>query len=172
MSSATDVSVNQTRSVMLMIMNEYQDFIIFATNFIENFDMAFMRRISMHVKFELPDVECRKKLWRMYISPSMPNNVDIDEVAEKYDGITGSDISNAILNAAFKAARKKENMVPKEYIAEAVEDIVNSKDANNNLNVTTRPVTEKYARKQLGDETVEQVKHSTDHMNEEDDNRE
>lgn len=107
MSSATDVSVNQTRSVMLMIMNEYQDFIIFATNFIENFDMAFMRRISMHVKFELPDVECRKKLWRMYISPSMPNNVDIDEVAEKYDGITGSDISNAILNAAFKAARKK-----------------------------------------------------------------
>lgn len=60
MSSATDVSVNQTRSVMLMIMNEYQDFIIFATNFIENFDMAFMRRISMHVKFELPDVECRK----------------------------------------------------------------------------------------------------------------
>lgn len=66
---------------------------------------------------------------------------------------------------------EKENMVPKEYIAEAVEDIVNSKDANNNLNVTTRPVTEKYARKQLGDATVEQVKHSTDHMNEEDDNR-
>ena len=46
MSNATDVSVNQTRSVMLMLMNEFQDFIIFATNFIENFDPAFMRRIS------------------------------------------------------------------------------------------------------------------------------
>ena len=47
MSSATDVSVNQTRSVMLMLMNEYQDFIIFATNFISNFDPAFMRRIAV-----------------------------------------------------------------------------------------------------------------------------
>lgn len=34
MSNATDVSVNQTRSVMLMLLNDYQDFIIFATNFI------------------------------------------------------------------------------------------------------------------------------------------
>ena len=51
MTQAVDVSVNQTRSVMLMLMNEFQDFIIFATNFIENFDPAFMRRISVHVKF-------------------------------------------------------------------------------------------------------------------------
>lgn len=62
MSSATDVSVNQTRSVMLMLMNEYQDFIIFATNFISNFDPAFMRRIAVHVKFELPDLKCRTLL--------------------------------------------------------------------------------------------------------------
>ena len=34
MLNATDVSVNQTRSVMLMILNDYQDIIIFATNFI------------------------------------------------------------------------------------------------------------------------------------------
>ena len=75
MTGATDVSVNQTRSVMLMIMNDYQDFIIFATNFIENFDPAFMRRISMHVKFELPDFECRQKLWKLYIPDTMPNNI-------------------------------------------------------------------------------------------------
>lgn len=42
MTQAVDVSVNQTRSVMLMLMNEFQDFIIFATKFIENFDSAFM----------------------------------------------------------------------------------------------------------------------------------
>lgn len=35
MTSSTDVSVNQTRSVMLMLLNDYQDFVIFATNFIE-----------------------------------------------------------------------------------------------------------------------------------------
>ena len=118
MTSATDVSVNQTRSVMLMIMNDYQDFVIFATNFISNFDPAFMRRISTHIEFKLPDLECRKKLWRHYILPSLPNNVDIDELAEKYDGISGSDIANAVLMAAFKSARLRARIVFKEYIFE------------------------------------------------------
>ena len=154
MTQAVDVSVNQTSSVMLMLMNEYQDFIIFATNFISNFDPAFMRRISVHVKFELPDVECRKKLWQMYIPEEFLaqfKNLDIDELAEKFDGISGSDISNAVLNAAFKAARLipdgnvqnvmlkakykasyiGSNKLDKKILFDAVENILESKRANN-----------------------------------------
>ena len=130
MTQAVDVSVNQTRSVMLMLMNEFQDFIIFATNFIENFDPAFMRRISIHVKFTLPDEACRKKLWRMYTPPEVPNNIDFDELAKKFDGISGSDISNAMLNAAFKAARLKVDELDKNLVFEAVENILASKRAN------------------------------------------
>lgn len=150
MSNATDVSVNQTRSVMLMLMNEYQDFIIFATNFIENFDPAFMRRISVHVKFELPDLECRKQLWNMYISKQLPNDLDIADIAEKFNGISGSDISNAVLNAALKAARRKDEIVKKDFFYEAVEDIVRSKEANRRDNVTVekRVVSEEYVKKQ------------------------
>lgn len=132
MSSATDVSVNQTRSVMLMIMNDYQDFIIFATNFIENFDPAFMRRISMHVRFDLPDYKCRKQLWKLYIPDKMPNDIDIDELANKYSSISGSDIANAVLMSAFKAARHNENLVSKQYIFETIESILVSKKANQN----------------------------------------
>ena len=130
MTQAVDVSVNQTRSVMLMLMNEFQDFIIFATNFIENFDPAFMRRISIHVKFTLPDEDCRRKLWRMYTPPEVPNNLDFDELAKKFDGLSGSDISNATLNAAFKAARLKLNELDKSLVFEAVENILASKKAN------------------------------------------
>ncbi|MBR1647781.1 MAG: 26S protease regulatory subunit [Selenomonadaceae bacterium] len=130
MTQAVDVSVNQTRSVMLMLMNEYQDFIIFATNFIENFDPAFMRRISMHVEFTLPDEDCRKKLWRMYTPDECPNNLDFDELAKKFDGISGSDISNAMLNAAFKAARLGVDELDKSLVFEAVENILASKQAN------------------------------------------
>ena len=130
MTQAVDVSVNQTRSVMLMLMNEYQDFIIFATNFIENFDPAFMRRISLHVKFELPDLDCRRRLWRMYIPAELPNNIDIDQIAKKYDGISGSDIANAMLNAAFKAARIGDNMLDRTLVFTAVENIIESKRAN------------------------------------------
>ncbi len=130
MTQAVDVSVNQTRSVMLMLMNEFQDFIIFATNFIENFDAAFMRRISIHIKFTLPDEACRKKLWRMYTPPEVPNNLDFDEIAKKFSGISGSDIANAILNAAFKAARLKLDELDKNLVFEAVENILESKRAN------------------------------------------
>ena len=130
MTQAVDVSVNQTRSVMLMLMNEYQDFIIFATNFISNFDPAFMRRISMHVKFELPDYECRVKLWKMYIPRKMPTDLKPEEIATKFEGISGSDISNAVLNGAFRAARQKLKYVPANFFFQAVEDILESKRAN------------------------------------------
>ena len=130
MTQAVDVSVNQTRSVMLMLMNEFQDFIIFATNFISNFDPAFMRRISIHIKFTLPDEICRKKLWRMYTPLAVPNNLDFDELAKKFDGISGSDIANATLTAAFKAARLKADKLDKNLVFEAVENILASKRAN------------------------------------------
>ena len=159
MSNATDVSVNQTRSVMLMLMNEFQDFIIFATNFIENFDPAFMRRISMHVEFPLPDLDCRKKLWQMYIPQKMPTDVDFDEIAEKFEGISGSDISNAVLNAAFKAARRKFKSVSKELFFEAINDILASRAANskNEVTVTKRFVSEEYVQAQLKKNTSKEM---------------
>ena len=154
MTQAVDVSVNQTRSVMLMLMNEYQDFIIFATNFISNFDPAFMRRISMHVKFELPDYDCRVKLWKMYVPKKMPTDLDIEDIAKKFEGISGSDISNAVLNAAFRAARKKNSSVPKEYFYQAVEDILESKRANQEGDAK---VTKRIISKEEYDEKVSKI---------------
>ncbi|MBR1397413.1 MAG: ATP-binding protein [Selenomonadaceae bacterium] len=152
MTSATDVSVNQTRSVMLMLMNEYQDFIIFATNFIENFDPAFMRRISMHVKFELPDADCRRQLWKMYIPTELPNNINVDKLATMYSGISGSDIANAMLNSAFKAARQNANLLDEKLVCEAVENILDSKAANAKVNLRTttrREISEEEFNKQF-----------------------
>ena len=157
MSSATDVSVNQTRSVMLMLMNEYQDFIIFATNFISNFDPAFMRRIAVHVKFELPDLKCRTLLLEKYIPDQMPLYQPKDElcseIAGKCEGLSGGDISNAVLNAAFMAARHGENCVAEGYFDQAVANILASKKANqkkSNVTVTERTVSEEYVKKQIG----------------------
>ena len=149
MSSATDVSVNQTRSVMLMVMNDYQDFVIFATNFITNFDLAFMRRISTHIEFKLPDFDCRKKLWQHYILPTMPNNIDIDELAAKYESLSGSDISNAVLMAAFKAARQNAELVDKSLVFEAIEETLASRNANRGVTVEKRVVSEEYVKERV-----------------------
>ena len=68
---------------------EFQDFIIFATNFIENFDPAFMRRISSHIEFPSPDLKCRRQLWEHYIPKEMPNDIDAVELATKYETYKG-----------------------------------------------------------------------------------
>lgn len=148
MAESRDVSVNQTRSVLLMCLNDYQDFVIFATNFISNFDPAFMRRIAVQIKFEMPDYECRKKLWQQSIPQEMPNDIDIESLAEKYEGVSGSDIHNAVKIAAFKAARRQDVIVRQSYVEEAVEAILASKRDNERKNITVseRKVPEEYAQ--------------------------
>lgn len=152
MSHSTDVSVNQTRSVLLMLMNDYNGIILFATNFISNFDEAFMRRIQFHIKFELPNQECRELLWKKYIPKQMPNNVNIYDLSCKYDGISGSDISNAVMIAAFKAARLDEEYVDEKYFCEAIQNIIKSKKENKSSStkvVSEKFVTEEYVNKVL-----------------------
>lgn len=151
MRSSNDVSVNQTRSVMLMELNNFQDVVIYATNFLENFDPAFMRRIQSHIKFELPDEECRRLLWRKYIPRAMPNNINIEALAQDFSNISGSDIANAILNAAFTAARLGQSFVGHHLVEEAINGILLSKRANEKQapTVTTRKVSEEYAQEQL-----------------------
>lgn len=151
MSSATDTSVNQTRSVLLTLLNDFDDVILFATNYIENFDEAFMRRILAHIKFELPDYECRVRLYETLIPKQMPtSDLDIHDLAASFDSVSGSDISNAILRAAFKAARTDEDYVKHAFFAEALHNIVLSKQANQGT-TTTKPVSEEYAYAQLND---------------------
>lgn len=152
MSNSTDVSVNQTRSVLLVLINEYDDLILFASNFITNYDPAFMRRILTHVKFDLPDEENRFKLWNMYIPQSLPTDVNIKELAAKYQRVSGADISNAVLNASLRAARLGENIVKHSYFEEAIEITIRSKKDNEDLGMVTskRTVSEDYVKAQLG----------------------
>lgn len=153
MNNATDVSVNQTRSVLLMLMNDYDDVIIFTTNFINNFDEAFMRRIQYHIKFELPNREVREVLWKKYIPNKMPNNLNIELISEKYSGVSGSDICNAVRIAAFKSAREGDNLVKHENFDYAIRQILLSKQDNQKVtikeSIKERYVTEEYVKAQL-----------------------
>lgn len=152
MNNATDTSVNQTRSVLLTLLNDYQGIVIFATNYISNYDPAFMRRILAHIEFELPNEDMRKLIYKKLIPFQLPNNININEVAKKYEGLSGSDISNAILIAAFKGAQTAEQFVNQNLLEEALEDIKKSQQANENqseIKVKKREVSEEYALKQL-----------------------
>lgn len=143
MNNATDVSVNQTRSVLLTLLNDYRGMVIFATNFVSNYDPAFMRRIQYHIKFTLPDEALRERLWRRYIPAKMPTNIDFAEISQKYERISGSDISNAVLKAALRAAKNNEEIVRHDYFCDAVQAIIDSKNANSGYEtVTEREISE------------------------------
>ena len=154
MTSATDVSVNQTRSVLLNLLNQYQGVIIFATNFIQNFDPAFLRRIKYHVQFHLPDEALREQLWKMYIPQKMPSEVDCGALAKQYSGISGSDIANAVFTAAVSAARDGEKVVAQKRFETAIQRCLAVKEANKRGQVTVskRILSEDEVKEKLGAE--------------------
>lgn len=152
MNSSTDVSVNQTRSVLLTLLNDYEGMIIFATNFISNFDSAFMRRIQYHIKFELPNEKMRVLLWKRFMPDEMPTDADPIELAKKYDQISGSDISTAVLKAALKAASSDMASVPMEFFDEAIEKIKQSQNDNSSdegFTVTKRKISKEEAIRKI-----------------------
>ena len=152
MRSSTDVSVNQTRSVLLTLLDTFEGMVIFTTNFIDNYDSAFMRRIPYHIAFELPDEVQRKRLWEHYLVENLPHTADTDFLTEISAGCSGADISTATLNAAFRAARKGLDIIPNDFFKDAVTAIINSKLVNSGmkkLSVVTREVTEEYALSQI-----------------------
>ena len=131
MASATDVSVNQTRSVLLNLLNDYKGITLFATNFLQNYDSAFLRRIRYHIHFPLPDADHREMLWKQYIPARMPCHADCRELAEQYDGVSGSDIANAVFTAAVSAARNHAKEVSQVSLERAIQNTIDVKSANN-----------------------------------------
>ncbi len=159
MSHATDVSVNQTRSVLLTLMNDHEGLVIFTTNFIENYDPAFMRRILAHIKFELPDLICREKLWKKYIPDTLPNSVEIKKLAELSETLSGSDISNCVLKAAMSAARQNHLNLEIEHFKQAIDEVIQSKKANgkSETKVEKRTVSSEYVESQIGKAAMQEL---------------
>lgn len=152
MHSATDVSVNQTRNTLLKILDDYEGIIFFTTNFIQNFDSAFIRRIFGHVKFEMPNREIRCSLWKHYLIETIPCD-DRQTIVEKIsdvEGVTGADISTAVLKAAIDAVCNTPACITYDLINDVLEEILKAKKAvNDNFEITTRKVSQEYALSQI-----------------------
>ena len=157
MHSSTDVSVNQTRNVLLHILDEFNGIVIFTTNFIRNYDNAFMRRITSHIKFELPDEEQREKLWEHYLVPGLPISEDRESLIKNLkliNRVTGADIANAVLKAAVRKASDNAVMINLELLTSEINNIIASRKSNDSISdeeysITTKTVSEEYVKKQV-----------------------
>jgi SpoVK/Ycf46/Vps4 family AAA+-type ATPase len=95
---------------LLQKMEEYKGLCILATNMKKAIDKAFTRRIRIVIEFPIPNLNQRKEIWKKGFEPNIPyNGIDFDFLATQFK-ITGGNIRNITLNAAFLAAAENKNV--------------------------------------------------------------
>jgi AAA+ superfamily predicted ATPase len=103
--SSNDRNANLETNYLLQRLESFTGICLLTSNHESNMDPAFQRRLSLHLRFELPDVEERAMLWRAMLPAAAPvaPDVDVDALARKFV-MSGGYIRNATLRAAFVAA--------------------------------------------------------------------
>jgi hypothetical protein len=102
---AHDRYANIEVAYLLQKTEEYEGFVILATNLAPNLDEAFKRRINYAVDFPFPDEPQRERLWRAMFPARTPLGDDLDFgfLARQF-ALAGGNIKSAALAAAFLAA--------------------------------------------------------------------
>lgn len=131
-SSSSDQAVNSLRSQMLILLENFEGIVVFATNLIRNYDRAFESRIFKHLKFDLPSVENRKQIIQKTIPLKVPlekdmTSSDIDLLVELSEGFSGREIKNAVLDALTHAVAEDKNIVSFKAFEDAFERFKASK---------------------------------------------
>ena len=99
---SNDKYANQETSYILQRIESYEGMIILATNLVKNFDSAFMRRITVSIRFSEPDEKMRKLLWKdMLQNTALAEDEMLFENLAKQFEITGSNIKSIVRNALF-----------------------------------------------------------------------
>ena len=107
-SKRTDVSdshdkyANNETAFLLQKIEEYNGMSILSTNYYNNFDDAFVRRITYAVHMERPDAATRYTLWTTILpnTAKVSEDIDFHFFAEKFD-LSGSNIKAILFNAAY-----------------------------------------------------------------------
>jgi ATPase family associated with various cellular activities (AAA) len=106
---ARDRYANVEVAYLLQRMEQFEGLAILTTNLRANVDEAFLRRIDILVEFQLPDSESRAHLWAKQLTPELPvaNDLDLGFLASAFE-LSGGNIRNVVLSAAFEAAEDDE----------------------------------------------------------------
>ncbi|MTH55555.1 AAA family ATPase [Bacillus mangrovi] len=128
-SSSSDQAINSLRSQLLILLENFEGIVIFATNLVGNYDNAFESRILKHLKFDLPDSRLRKSIIRKMIPVKAPiendslTDAQLDELVAISEGLAGRQIKNAILETLTYAAFNNEEVISFKYFKEAFEKL-------------------------------------------------
>ncbi len=115
-----DRNANAETAHLLQKLEDYDGITILATNYINNIDDAFKRRIKFVVNFSSPDAQVRLKLWNTILPKGLEceEELDFEFFADNFE-LSGSAIKEILTNAAFIAAGKGDKLANR-HIVEAI----------------------------------------------------
>ena len=92
-----------------VVKQEGEVFIVAATNFPDKIDAAVLSRFNMRKEIQLPDLEARKKMLRVFLD-GKPVSEDLaptlDELAINTEGLSGRDLRSIVDSASRKAVTR------------------------------------------------------------------
>lgn len=121
--------VNSSRSSLLVNLDKFEGWMLFATNRFKAYDAAFVRRIGRHVYFPLPDHHQREKIWRVY-TRGAADTLDLTALAAQSEGLSGADILMAVTNAIETVSLQPERstwVLSDELLRDEIEKLASSK---------------------------------------------
>ncbi len=117
-----DKYANMETAYLLQKMEEYDGLTILATNFAQNLDDAFTRRIQFIVKYPFPDAAQREQLWRGAFPRETPvDELDYTFLSRSFE-LSGGSIKNVVLTAAYLAAREGDSVGMKHLIEGIIQE--------------------------------------------------
>lgn len=110
-SNSNDRHANNEIAFLLQKLEQFDGFVILATNIFNNFDNAFIRRLSYIVKMQLPSVETRINMARGMLPAEAPvePSFDTERLARNFE-LGGAELKSVLYGAAFIAMKEKSNL--------------------------------------------------------------
>lgn len=116
-----DRHANIETGYLLQKVEDYNGLVILATNLKNNLDKAFIRRFQFIIKFVMPTERERQQLWKQAFPSKVPlaSDIHFDFLSKGLD-ISGANIKNIAINAAFLAANDASGAIEMRHIVQSV----------------------------------------------------
>jgi AAA+ superfamily predicted ATPase len=120
-SGSNDRYANQEVSYLLQRIEDFPGVVILATNLKANIDDAFSRRFQSMIHFPIPGPVQRLRLWKQSFSAKskLEDDIDLEEVAEKYE-MTGGAMINISRYSSLMALKRGNNIILKKDLMRGI----------------------------------------------------
>lgn len=112
-----DRNANAETAHLLQKLEDYEGITVLATNYLNNIDDAFKRRMKFIIRIAFPETEVRRKLWHSMLpgEAECEEELDFEFFAEHFE-LSGSSIREILNNAAYLAASEHRGLANRDLV--------------------------------------------------------